>query len=67
MHMKKCSHYHVSSVASRKWTALGKNLNQARLKWAELEKDPVQEEDKTFAVVAHRYLKEILPGLKVHT
>jgi integrase len=67
MHMKKGGYYHVSSVTPRVWTALGKDLNQARLKWAELENDPVQEEDKTFAVVTARYLKEVLPSLKPHT
>ncbi|WP_422992721.1 tyrosine-type recombinase/integrase [Undibacterium sp. Di24W] len=67
MHMKKGGYYHVSSVAPRKWTALGKDLNQARLKWTELENDPVQEEDKTFTVVTNRYLKEVLPSLKAHT
>jgi integrase len=67
MHMKKGGYYHVSSVAPRKWTALGKDLNQARLRWAELENDPVQEEDKTFAVITNRYLKDVLPGLRAHT
>jgi integrase len=67
MHLKKGGYYHVSSVVPRKWTALGKDLNQARLKWAELESDVIQEEDKTFSIVASRYLKEILPKLKPHT
>jgi integrase len=67
MHLKKGGYYHVSSVVPRKWTALGKDLNQARLKWAELESDVIQEEDKTFSIVANRYLKEVLPKLKPHT
>jgi len=67
MHMKKGGYYHVSSVAPRKWTALGKDLNQARLRWAELESEVVREDDKTFSVVANRFLKEVLPKLSQHT
>jgi integrase len=67
MHMKKGGYYHVSSVVPRKWTALGKDLNQARLKWAELEGDVVSDDDKTFVVVTNRFLREVLPKLSPHT
>lgn len=60
-------YYHVSSVVPRVWTALGNDLNEARRKWAELEGDPVAGNDKTFSVIGHRYLREVLPNLGVHT
>ena len=67
MSMKKGYYYHVSSTLPRKWTPLGNDLNAARRKWAELEEDPVQVEDKTFNIVGQRYMREILPTLKPNT
>jgi integrase len=67
MHMKKGGYYHVSSTVPRKWTPLGNDLNAARRKWADLEEDPVQVEDKTFNIVGQRYMREILPTLKPNT
>jgi len=68
MSMKKNGwYYHVSTTVPRKWTPLGNDLNVARRKWAELEEDPVQVEDKTFNIVGQRYMREILPTLKPNT
>jgi integrase len=67
LHLKKGSYYHVTTTPPRKWTPLGKDLNQARLIWAELENQAVKEDDKTFEVITRRYLKEVLPTLRAHT
>lgn len=61
MHEKAGRFYHVGSSLPRKWTALGSDINEARRKWAELESEPVDAQDKTFAVVARRYVAEVLP------
>lgn len=39
MHLKSETYYHVSTTLPRQWTKLGKDLNEARKKWAELESD----------------------------
>lgn len=39
MHMKGEAFYHVSTTVPRKWTPLGKDINEARRKWAEIESD----------------------------
>lgn len=67
MHVKAGRFYHVSSTLPRKWTALGDDINEARRKWADLESEPVGDGDKSFSVVARRYLREILPSLRAHT
>jgi integrase len=67
MHVKDGRYYHVSSTLPRKWTALGDDLNEARRKWAELESEPVGADDKTFSVVAKRYMREVLPNLAPQT
>lgn len=46
---------------------IGKDLNEARRKWAELETEPVAAEDKSFSVIARRYMSEILPTLSRQT
>lgn len=67
MNVKSGRYYHVSSTLPRKWTPLGADINEARRQWAELESDPVASEDKTFSVIARRYMREVLPTLKRHT
>lgn len=67
MHLKKGYYYHVSSTLPRKWTPLGDDLNEARRLWAELESEPVASDDKTFSVVARRYMREVLPTLAPQT
>lgn len=39
MHQKSGTFYHVSTTNPRKWTNLGKDLNDARRQWADLESD----------------------------
>jgi integrase len=67
MAVKSGRYYHVSSTLPRKWTPLGADINEARRKWADLESEPVVADDKTFSVVARRYMREVLPMLKMHT
>jgi integrase len=67
MAVKNGRYYHVSSTLPRKWTPLGADINEARRKWADLESEPAAAEDKTFSVIARRYLREVLPTLKMHT
>jgi integrase len=67
MAVKSGRYYHVSSTLPRKWTPLGADINEARRKWAELESEPVTADDKTFSVVARRYMREVLPTLRTHT
>lgn len=59
-------YYHVSSTLPRKWTPLGDDLNEARRQWAELESAPVSADDKSFAVISKRYMRDILPTLRAH-
>lgn len=67
MNIKNGWYYHVTSTVPRKWTPLGDDLNEARRQWADLEGDPVASDDKTFSVVGQRYMREVLPTLKMHT
>ena len=67
MNLKSGRYYHVSSTLPRKWTPLGNDLNEARRKWAELESEPVDANDKSFSIIARRYLREVLPTLRPHT
>jgi integrase len=60
MAQKGKAYYYVTSTTPRQWIPLGKDLNQARLKWAELEQEPLDSKDKTFAVIAERYRREVL-------
>lgn len=60
MAQKGKAYYYVPSTPPRKWIPLGKDLNQARLKWAELEQEPLDSKDKTFSVIAERYRREVL-------
>lgn len=67
MTVKNGWYYHVSSGKPRKWTALGKDLNEARRQWAELEDESIKPEDNTFRVIGNRYMREVLPTLRPHT
>lgn len=40
MHEKSGTYYYVTTTKPRKWTSLGKDLNEARRKWAEIEAGP---------------------------
>lgn len=61
MHEKGGRFYHVGTSLPRKWTPLGADINDARRKWAEIEAEPVLDADRTFDVVARRYVKEVMP------
>jgi len=67
MHLKGGRYYHVGTSIPRKWTPLGSDLNEARRKWAELEAEPVQGDDRTFGVIARRYVREVLPEKSART
>lgn len=67
LHVKSGRYYHVSSTLPRKWTPLGDDINEARRKWADLESEPIGIEDKTFTVVARRYVRDILPKVARRT
>lgn len=60
MAQKGKAYYYVTNSTPRKWIPLGNDLHQARLKWAELEREPIDTQDKTFAVIAERYRREVL-------
>ncbi|CAG4883717.1 Integrase [Georgfuchsia toluolica] len=61
LHRKGNRYYYVTTSLPRKWIALGGDLNEARRKWAELEGQETDPDDKTFRVVAARYEREIIP------
>lgn len=67
MHRKGETFYYVTSTTPRQWIKLGKDLNQARLRWAELEGEAANPDDKTFAIIARRYEREIIPSKAVRT
>lgn len=67
MHRKGDTFYYVTSTTPRQWIKLGKDLNQARIRWAELEGETANPADKTFAIVARRYEREIIPTKAIRT
>lgn len=58
-HTTKTHHQHTTRHKGGR-VPLGNDLHQARLKWAELEREPLDTQDKTFAVIAERYRREVL-------
>lgn len=67
MSVKNGWYYHVSSVLPRKWTPLGRDLNDARRLWAEMESEPVSPDERSFSIIGRRYMREVLPTLRPHT
>ena len=67
MHRRGERFYYVTGTRPRKWIALGADLNEARRKWAELEGEAPDPNDKTFSVIARRYRREIMPTKAVRT
>lgn len=61
MHRKGSTFYYVTSTTPRQWIRLGTDLHQANLRWAELEGEAANPNDKTFAIVARRYEREVIP------
>ncbi|MBT0962051.1 tyrosine-type recombinase/integrase [Denitromonas iodatirespirans] len=67
MHRKGETFYYVTTTQPRKWIKLGKDLNQARIRWAELEGEASSPDDRTFAIIARRYEREIIPAKAIRT
>ncbi len=67
MHRKGDRFYYVTGTRPRKWIALGANFNEARRKWAEFECEPQDPTDRTFAIIADRYRREIIPTKALRT
>lgn len=67
MSVKNGRYYHVSSVAPRRWTPLGANLNEAKKRWAELESEPVSSIENSFSMITRRYMRDVLPTLSSQT
>jgi integrase len=61
MHQKGGQFYYVTGTRPRKWIALGADINEARRKWAVLEGEAEDPRDRTFAVIARRYRREVMP------
>jgi integrase len=62
LHMKGVNFYHVTSTTPRKWTPLGSDRARALLEWARIEGTEPDPNVRTFAVVAARYEREVMPG-----
>ncbi len=62
LHLKDGRFYHVDSSKLRKWTPLGADRLQALVAWARMEGTEPDPEARTFAAVAARYTREIVPG-----
>jgi len=61
LQLKDGRYYHVTTVAPRKWTALGRDRAAALLAWARMEGTEPDASIKTFDVVAQRYEREVIP------
>lgn len=61
LHKKGDAYYYVTSTVPRQWLKLGKDLAAAKLEWAKLEGEQLDDSDKSFAAIAKRYQKEVIP------
>lgn len=61
------AYYYVTNDTPRRWLPLGSDKGRALLKWAELERAPLDLTDKTFAVIAERYQRDVLKTKSVRT
>lgn len=61
VHLKHGRYYYVTTTVPRKWIPLGADLHEACKRWAEIEFEPIRNDDKTFAIIAGRYIREVLP------
>lgn len=59
--------YYVTGTRPRKWIPLGTDINEARRQWAVLEGETEDPSDRTFAVVAKRYRREVIPTKALRT
>ena len=67
MHRKGGQFYYVTGTRPRKWIPLGADLNEARRQWATLEGQADDPADRTFAVVARRYRRDVIPTKALRT
>lgn len=67
MHRKGDQFYYVTSTRPRKWIPLGADLNEARRQWAVLEGQVEDPADRSFAVIARRYRREVIPTKAMQT
>jgi integrase len=61
LQLKDGRYYHVTTVAPRKWTPLGRDRAKALLAWARLEGEQPDLSVTTFAAIAMRYEREVIP------
>ena len=61
MALKEGRYYHVTTVAPRIWTPLGRDRAKAFLMWARLEGGQPDLSIKTFEAIARRYELEVIP------
>ncbi len=61
MRCKNGRFYYDAGGKPRKWIPLGPDLNEARRQWAVLEGQQEAPEDRSLAVVARRYEREVIP------
>ena len=61
MQLKDGRYYHVTTITTRKWTPLGRDRATALLAWARLEGAEPDRSVKTFASIALRYEREVIP------
>lgn len=67
LQLRRGRYYHVTTVAPRKWTALGPDRAKALLAWAKLEGQEPDTSVCTFDVVAERYEREVVPTKALRT
>lgn len=61
MTLKAGRYYHVTTIAPRIWTPLGKDRAQAFLLWARIEGGQPDTSIRTFEAIARRYEMEVIP------
>jgi integrase len=61
LYRKGDSYYYDAGGKPRKWIKLGQDLNEARRRWAELEGCEESPTDRTLAVIARRFEREVIP------
>ena len=61
MALKDGRYYHVTTVAPRVWTPLGRDRAKALLLWARIEGGLPDCSIKTFEAIAQRYEVEVIP------
>lgn len=62
MQLRSGTYYFVYRIdGAQKWMSLGRDFNEARRKWAELEIGEPHPDDRSFEVVVRRYRREIMP------